>query len=563
MSLKQTIAALWQSMTGRGPEPRPVVPSLWSNLLERDGRPWQRARDQAQGPRILIATSLGGFNHAATLESALAAALTWRGAQVEVLLCDSYLPACQLTKIVSLPAEQFLASRPMPRCGSCQASGRHAFEALGLPIRWYSELVTREEAEQARRSAAAIPLEQLSMDYRPGGLAVGEHALAGALRYYARGDFDEEPSSPEVRRRFLEASLLTVHAVQRLLQQRTYDVVCIHHGLYVPQGLIGEVCRQHGVRVVTWNPAYRKHCFIFSHSDTYHQTMIAEPVSDWENLEWTADREARTLQYLKSRWQGTEDWIWFHERPQEDVNKIAAELGVDFSRPCIGLLTNVMWDAVLHYKSNAFPSMLDWVLRTIGYFRNRPEMQLLIRVHPAEVRGLTPSRQMLVPELRRAFPTLPPNVFVIPPESQVSTYAVMEQCNSVIIYNTKTGIEVSTMGVPVIVAGEAWIRNKGFSLDAETPDEYFALLDRLPLQDPLSHDLVQRARKYAYHFFFRRMIPLPFIVSKPGLEFQLALATLQDLRPGTYSGLDTICDGILKGAKFIYSDPERTTTCAA
>jgi hypothetical protein len=57
---------------------------------------------------------------------------------------------------------------------------------------------------------------------------------------------------------------------------------------------------------------------------------------------------------------------------------------------------------------------------------------------------MIPSRQKLVDEIAKVFPALPRNVFIIPPESKISTYAVMEQCGSVIIFNTKTGIELSS-----------------------------------------------------------------------------------------------------------------------
>ena len=468
-----------------------------------------------------------------------------------MLLCDSFLPACQLTEIAGASPEVLAQSRVQPRCESCHGAGRTVFEPLGLPIHWYSNLVDEAHRREAQRVAAAVPLEDVG-DYSLDGLAVGEHALAGALRYFARGDLRGEPASEAVLRRYLEAALLSVAALQTLLEQRQYDVACFNHGLYVPQGLIGEVCRRAGVRVVNWNPAYRKHCFIFSHGDTYHHTMVAEPRDTWEDIAWNAQLESATLDYLKSRWQGTQDWIWFHENPEEDINQIAQQVGIDFSRPCIGMLTNVMWDAQLHYPSNAFAGMLDWVLQTISYFARRPELQLVIRVHPAEIRGGVPSRQPLVPEIHTAFPALPANVFVIPPDSQVSTYALVEKCNAALIYNTKTGIEVSSMGVPVVVAGEAWIRNKGFSLDASSPAEYFEILDRLPLPAGLDAAQLARARKYAFHFFFRRMVPLPFIVSGENGRPSVQLARLEELEPGHFPGLDVICDGILHGKPFVY-----------
>ena len=66
----------------------------------------------------------------------------------------------------------------------------------------------------------------------------------------------------------------------------------------------------------------------------------------------------------------------------------------------IGLLTNVSWDAQLHYPANAFPNMLEWLVRTCEYFATRPDLQLLIRVHPAEISGFPPSRQPMLGELR-------------------------------------------------------------------------------------------------------------------------------------------------------------------
>ena len=62
-----------------------------------------------------------------------------------------------------------------------------------------------------------------------------------------------------------------------------------------------------------------------------------EPTATWEDLPWTPEVENELLQYLKSRWHGTQDWIWFHERPQVDVQSISSEVGLDFSRPTIGL----------------------------------------------------------------------------------------------------------------------------------------------------------------------------------------------------------------------------------
>jgi hypothetical protein len=214
-----------------------------------------------------------------------------------------------------------------------------------------------------------------------------------------------------------------------------------------------------------------------------------------------------------------------------------------------------MWDAQLHYPQNAFRDMWEWLVTTIRYFDTRRDLTLIIRVHPAELRGHIQSRQPIAEELRREIGDLPPNIHVIPPESPVSTYSVMTRCDSVLIYGTKTGVELASLGVPVIVAGEAWIRNKGLTIDVRSRAHYREVLDSLPLNRRLDEATMRRARKYAYHFFFRRMIPLSVIkpVTGPSWSpYAVDVTSLRQLEPGSDPGLDSICDGILTGREFIY-----------
>jgi hypothetical protein len=535
---------------------RPPVPNLpdWEALLASKRSLWADARERAaRGPKMLMATSVGGFSALTVVESVVAAALTLRGVDVHSLLCDRVLPACLRAEKPEIPDPAVFERYELPRviCEGCVATGRYIYEPLGLPEQVFSRLLDAADKASARRIASEVPWGEIP-SYRHRGWAVGEHAYAGALRYFASGNLANEPAGEMVVRRYFEGALQTAHVMERLLQRHSYAAACFNHGIYSPQGVVGEACRGFGVPVVNWNVAYRKRCFIFSHGDTYHHTLLAEPVSTWEAMPWTASMEEQIVAYLKSRWQGTRDWIWFHEKPDEEFEKFAAGIGIDRGRPLIGLLTNVMWDAQLHYRANAFPNMLEWAVQTIRYFGGRPDLQLLIRVHPAEIRGTMPSRQPILPELLKAFGRLPANVFVIPPESPVSTYAAMMACNAVIIYGTKMGVELTSMGVPVIVGGEAWIRNKGLTLDASTASEYFQILDRLPL--PVEARPTERARKYAYHFFFRRMIPFACMEPQPGSwpPYKVSISSLEDLLPGKDPGLDVVCDGILQGKPFLY-----------
>jgi hypothetical protein len=527
----------------------------WAPLLKGGTRLWEDAKARATtGERVLMGTAVGGSTAMSLVESMLAVALTLRGARVETLLCDRAISACLHVEKQSMPdTGPFIRGEfnEGVTCANCLDLGSYIYEPLGLASHNIGNFLNGADRAEARRLSLETPLGQIR-NFRIGGKNVGEHAFAGALRYFASGNLNAEPDGDIVARRYFEGALLTSYAVSRLLDGHAFSAACFNHGIYSPHGVIGEECRSNNVRVVNWSAAYRSGCFIFSHNDTYHHTMLDEPTSAWENMPWTDAMERDILDYLKSRWTGSRDWIWFNDRPDEDIEKAFAELGIDRSMPVIGMLTNVMWDAQLHYRANAFPDMLSWAVETIKHFAGRPDLQLLIRVHPAELKGLI-SRQPLVPEIAKAFPKLPDNVFIIGPESPVSTYGAMSACDSAIIYGTKTGVELTSMGIPVIVGGEAWIKNKGITLDASSRAEYFAHLARLPLGKRLDPGTVARARKYAYHFFFRRMVPLGFMAPSKGWPpFRVNISSLEELMPGADPGLDVICDGILSGAPFIY-----------
>jgi hypothetical protein len=530
------------------------APMDWRPLLAAEEAAWRHARREAEaGKRVLLATAVGGLSALSLVESMLAAALTLRRAKVEVLLCDHAVPACLRAELENIEPARLAAGRIAEGlCAGCEAMGEDLFNPFGLVLHRFSDFLNDHDRTFAREVAHNISFAEVPT-YRLDGLSVGEHAYAGALRYFARGDIDKEEYGEAVARRYLEAGILSTRVAQRLIGERKYEVAVFNHGIYAPHGIFGEVCRAKGTRVVNWNVAYRKKSFIFSHGDTYHHTLVDEPTTEWEGIPWSPATEAAIDRYLASRWKGTSDWIWFHEHPEEEPEKITGEIGIDFSKPLVGMLTNVMWDAQLHYRANAFPNMLAWVKETIAYFASRPDLQLVIRIHPAEMRGTLPSRQPLEAEIRKIWPELPRNIFVIKPDSQVSTYAVLMRCDAALIYGTKMGVELTSVGVPVIVGGEAWIRNKGLTLDARSPEEYVAHLERLPFGKRLDADTTTKAKKYAYHFFFRRMIPVSFMEPAEGWPpYRVAASRLNDLCPGADLGLDVICEGILNQRSFVF-----------
>ena len=66
--------------------------------------------------------------------------------------------------------------------------------------------------------------------------------------------------------------------------------------------------------------------------------------------------------------------------------------------------------------------------------------------------------------------------------------------DAVIIYATKTGIELAARGIPVIVAGESWLRGKGIGFDCDDAGAYERMLATLPFGRRLDAERTARAQ---------------------------------------------------------------------
>jgi hypothetical protein len=77
---------------------------------------------------------------------------------------------------------------------------------------------------------------------------------------------------------------------------------------------------------------------------------------------------------------------------------------------------------------------------------------------------------------------------------------------------------MATRGIPVLISGKAHYRRKGFTLDADTWDEYFSVLNQALHSIPkrLTPEQLELAWNYAYSFFAEYPRPFPWHLEKIG-----------------------------------------------
>ena len=489
LSLKSAIKSI-----SRGPK---VLSDPIVEALSKESALWEKWKQGASGKRILIATSMTGYIHGSSMDRVLALALTEKGHQVAFLLCDSDLEACQIIKFSSYKPEQLMKSENTPRCSSCAPHINKLFAPLGLPI--FNFKSDRSQEAKQKEIFLKMDFEELK-EFQIGSVKIGMHAWAGAVRYFASTQFTGEPDAKEILIRFLISGIRLHDSTSNVINEFKPDILIAHHGIYIPQGVVSEVAREKQVSLMTWTASYRKGTFIFSPDETYHYSMVTEPTSNWEELELTKKQLSVLDKYMNSRWRGDNDWIKFSDSKVDQ--SVSKERTSDFFLA----LTSVTWDAELHYDSRAFSSMREWLAKTVEYFTENPDLQLIIRVHPAEVTSPNKSRESMFDYVNSLKLNLPPNIELIAPTDKTSTYELIEKSRAVIVYNTKTGIEAAYRNKPVIIAGESWLRGKRIGWDVKNSEQYVEILDKFKSSQAMSFEQSKRAKQYAFHFFFRRMI---------------------------------------------------------
>lgn len=488
---------------------------------------------------FLIATNTGGNIALLSFDLLLGIGLRSRGKKVKFVLCDGALSACQMCEISTFP-ERFFPNRGLNQglCKTCFYPAQDIIKKLGFEVILLSNYRCTNQIEQIDRKRLL------------------EHSRSGFLRYLAHGDFEnQKKNKPKLNDQFVAANEFVFSAYLEIIKHEKPECVILHHGVYVPQGSALEAIKKTQTRCVTWCPSYRKCTVMLSNGDSYHRTMPQETDEAFLSINWSDKHEQLIKSYLISRSYGTNDWITFSKRTNKNIN-IREELDIPESASVYLVLTNVVWDANTHFEHKLFESMLDWLVKTIEIFATMPHKHAIVRVHPAEILGTIKSNQLVVDELKKTIKQLPQNVHIVKPENKrIDTYSIIEEADIAIVYGTKAAIEIAAKGKPVIVAGGAWAGGKNFTIDPKTLCEYEHILREPTDTHEMTETRKLKAIKYAYYFFFLRMIEIKSIKkAKFFAPFTIRedIGGLSDIQNDTY--LQHVLDSIINGAEFIYED---------
>lgn len=309
-----------------------------------------------------------------------------------------------------------------------------------------------------------------------------------------------------------ERNLHAARAAWTYLGHSRPDVVIVPNGSILEFGAVYRVARYLDINVVTYEFGEQHDRIWFAQNsevmrqetDELWQALGGIPLTDVETQRvrelFTARQKGSLWENFARRWQGV---------PSEGGERARTALGLD-SRPVVLLAANVIGDSLTLGRQVFSTSMTEWLQRTVRTFAGWPQAQLVVRIHPGEKFTKGPSVADVV---RAALPEVPAHIHLVEAGDPVNTYDLVQIADLGLVYTTTVGMEMAMSGAPVIVAGQTHYRNRGFTRDPQTWDDYSATLEdalRHPEAYRLSQAQVDLAWRYASRFFFDYPMPFPW-----------------------------------------------------
>jgi len=427
---------------------------------------------------IYFLSMLGSHTHNISVDVVLALGLIQKGHSVTMVLDDMCLPINEDKKNGQESRWEEITARGY-------LFGSKYFDAAGLRFINLSSIIDKNVSVD---TTAFEPILEASI-----------------LKHYKVGVVSETLPLLSQKKELIKQSLNYSTQLGHYILSKHPDRVIMSHGIYATWGPPFEILDKHGIPVVTYSKTKRKKTEKFNWNYTGDWWDVSKEWEIVKHKSLTIEQEEKIDQYLKSRITHEEDVLVYNFGAKESKQKTFERFNLDSNLPVYALFTNVLWDAASAQREIVFKNPINWVFETIDYFIDKPHLQLLVKIHPAEV--VIGTNQPFARLIYERFPNLPANIKIIEPQEEVNSWSIYEITTMGMVHTTTAGMELPLVGVPCAVVSRTHYRNMGFTIDVNSKEEYFNLFSSNALDNVDSEQIMTLSKRYAYLLFERYQMP--------------------------------------------------------
>jgi hypothetical protein len=408
-------------------------------------------------------------------------------------------------------------------------------------------------------------------DYRDAafnGWAVGRWVKSSVHRHLRHNLLDlNEPRTAAVYGSYLYSGVLAAIALDRLFAEETPDVQLLFNGRMGVTRVALELAKARGIRTLCEERGYVPgRLMLFDNANCLDFQALGALWAAWRDVPLSAPEIGEIGGTLADRWHGRSADISQFSAALGATRNAVAGLGLDPARPTWALYTSSLDEAAdLDTTGEPFPSQYAWIDATVAFVAARPELQLVIRIHPnAGSRKSLGRNDQDLAYFAALAARLPANVRLVPSDSAFGSYDLALAATLGLIWRSTIGLEMAAMGRPVIRVGNGPLGFAGFMGAAASPDDYVSLL-AAAAGDPPAPELNRaiQAWRFAYIFFYRWSLAFPLVKQPKWYVGELAYDGPAALAPGRDATLDHICGVMTEGRPLFPPPPARDPSLAA
>jgi hypothetical protein len=404
-------------------------------------------------------------------------------------------------------------------------------------------------------------------------MPLGQWAVDNLKAEYLGERWQRLPDWPTRLREWLQGAVSAALATEQFIRIVRPDALVLVNGIPVAERAVLTMAQTLGVRCVTWEDGPSPNTMIMRDHDLAVHYDFRPEWAQWRLAPLSAAESRRLDTLLQRRWfrSAKQDYVWSSARGDASGAEILSGLGLPQDRPVVVAFTNVLGDTSVFHSQRAFSGMLEWLQTVITYAQRRPEVSVIVRIHPAELDILAVRRfveerstgDRVLDILAESGITLPNNLRLIAPDDPTSSYGLLSLARLALVYVSSIGMEAAAMGIPVVSSGRAHYSDVGFTWQIEQREDLFPTIDRLIERPELPDEAIAKARHYLYLWFLRVGCELPFLETIRGFDkhpdgltgmFQ-SFETLPDLAASAPPGLNRLIRFARGEAPFLAPPP--------
>lgn len=329
------------------------------------------------------------------------------------------------------------------------------------------------------------------LDLKHHGVAAGIVALYESLLHHKKLSLE---FSPEEWREYLIAlsnTLLTITAMNRLFEKERFDSIVVYNALYSVNRAACLVAERLGMRSIFLhaggNLANRLQTLMVSEGHTFR--FLKEMKNRWPEFA-TRPCPPEVANLVTNHFIELIDgqhFLAYSAVKEGSSSSIRQRYAIPADAKLL-VATMSSYDerlaaeavGVIHSPTNLlFPRQVDWIRALVDHVRDRPDLFLLIRVHPREFPNKREGRKSEHASLlEEVFEHLPVNARINWPADRLSLYDLAEEADVFLNAWSSVGKEMALLGLPVVIySRELVLYPPELNFISEDRQGYFAKID--------------------------------------------------------------------------------------